>query len=135
MSNKTRLQANNETIQNLINKANSLPDAGSGGGGGVETCTVITQSNVRHPVIYLTTQNQEQIVTYSDDYNDPKTINNVVCGSNIFIPVASTIPAYSINGNAHYVDELGGYSIHRTIVFKITASQGETVTINCWDDD
>ena len=41
MSNKTRLQTNNTNLQALINKANSLPDAGSGGSGGsVETCTV-----------------------------------------------------------------------------------------------
>lgn len=33
MSNKSRLQTNNINIQALIDKANSLPDAGSGGGG------------------------------------------------------------------------------------------------------
>ena len=58
MSNKTRLQANNETIQNLINKANSLPNAGSGGGGsggGNETIT-ITYTEMPEPdmeIIYL----------------------------------------------------------------------------------
>jgi hypothetical protein len=40
MSNKTRLQTNNTNLQALIDKANSLPDAGSSGGGSVETCTV-----------------------------------------------------------------------------------------------
>lgn len=43
MSNKTRLQTNNTNLQALIDKANSLPDADSGGGSGggsVETCTV-----------------------------------------------------------------------------------------------
>lgn len=41
MSNLTQLQANNQSLQACINKANSLPDAGSGGGGGsIETCTV-----------------------------------------------------------------------------------------------
>lgn len=42
MSNKSRLQTNNTNLQALIDKANALPDAGSGGSGGasLETCTV-----------------------------------------------------------------------------------------------
>ena len=39
MSNKTTLQSHNTRLQNLINTANSLPDAGSGGSGGIELCT------------------------------------------------------------------------------------------------
>lgn len=39
MSNKTRLQTNNTNLQELINKAENLPDAGDGGGS-VETCTI-----------------------------------------------------------------------------------------------
>lgn len=39
MSNKSRLQTNNTNLQELINKANALPDAG-GGGGSVESCTI-----------------------------------------------------------------------------------------------
>ena len=40
MSNKSRLQTNNTNLQLLINKANALPNAGSGSGGAVETCIV-----------------------------------------------------------------------------------------------
>jgi hypothetical protein len=40
MSNKSRLQTNNTNLQALIDKANALPDAGSGSGGEVETCTI-----------------------------------------------------------------------------------------------
>jgi hypothetical protein len=40
MSNKIRLQTNNTNLQALIDKANTLPDAGGSGGGSVETCTV-----------------------------------------------------------------------------------------------
>lgn len=36
MSNKTRLQTNNINLQDLIDKANNLPDAGSGSGSGEE---------------------------------------------------------------------------------------------------
>lgn len=46
MSNKSRLQANNINIQALIDKANSLPDAGSGGGGSSGgTVTVLVSGN------------------------------------------------------------------------------------------
>mgnify|MGYP007053685111 CR=1 FL=1 len=54
MSNKTILQTNNTNLASytdrvaaLINVANSLPDAGSGGssGGGIETCTLSLTSN------------------------------------------------------------------------------------------
>ncbi len=46
MSNKQTLQSHNTQLQGLIDKANALPDAGSGGSGGgasVETCTVTIQ--------------------------------------------------------------------------------------------
>ena len=48
MSNKTRLQTNNTNLQALIDKANALPDAGSGGGASVETCTVTISGNYSH---------------------------------------------------------------------------------------
>ena len=41
MSNKSRLQTNNINLQELIDKANALPDAGSdSGGGNIATCNV-----------------------------------------------------------------------------------------------
>ena len=41
MSNKSRLQTNNTNLQALITKANNLPDAGGGAGGGdLETVTI-----------------------------------------------------------------------------------------------
>lgn len=44
MSNKTRLQTNNNNLQSILNKVNALPEAGSGGGS-VESCTVRLVSN------------------------------------------------------------------------------------------
>lgn len=41
MSNKSRLQTNNTNLQALIDKANSLPDAGSG----LETVTITLECN------------------------------------------------------------------------------------------
>lgn len=61
MSNKTRLQTNNTNLQTLINKANSLPEAGgSGGGGSVEMCTV---------TIVVNAPNFNDFTVYSSDSN------------------------------------------------------------------
>ena len=40
MSYNTDLQAKNTRLQNLLDTINALPDAGSGGGSNVKTCTV-----------------------------------------------------------------------------------------------
>lgn len=40
MGYKTELQSNNADLQTILNKVNALPEAGGGGGGSVETCTV-----------------------------------------------------------------------------------------------
>lgn len=45
MLNKLRLQTNNESLQALITKANSLPNVNGGDGGGIETCTVTLVGN------------------------------------------------------------------------------------------
>ena len=44
MSNKTRLQTNNINLQDLIDKANNLPDAGSGSGETVNTVYISTNA-------------------------------------------------------------------------------------------
>lgn len=59
MSNKSRLQANNTNLQALITKANNLPDAGGGtGGGSIETCYV--QINCFAPAM------DESVATYTN---------------------------------------------------------------------
>ena len=55
MSNKSRLQTNNINLQELINKANALPDAGSGGSGGGTsggTVSVTIYNQSANPVYY-----------------------------------------------------------------------------------
>ena len=82
MSNKTRLQTNNTNLQALIDKANALPEAGSGGGG-VETCTVtltVTTGIAR----YGATKYVDGILTCENSISMGAvnlTLNNVVKGS------------------------------------------------------
>ena len=45
MSNLTRLQAVSSSLDTAINKAENLPDAGSGGGASVETCAAMVISS------------------------------------------------------------------------------------------
>jgi hypothetical protein len=97
MSNKSRLQTNNTNLQALINKANSLPDAGGGSGGNVETCTVTIDcvgGNIAHIAATIVENGVETIYTRMSDIDSdseypPYTIYNVKCGSAIVLNVAN----------------------------------------------
>jgi hypothetical protein len=88
MSNKSRLQTNNENLQSLIDKANQLPDAG-GGGGGIETCTVIISFTYGDPTDVWISGTQLidgnispfTFIDYGDEpesFSSPLTISNIV---------------------------------------------------------
>lgn len=146
MSNKTQLQTNNINLDALITRvsaakdvAASLPSAG-GGASSVETCTVI----INHPnssqdkleQYFVTTYiNGEYTASYNVTYNNPiitpLTINNVVCGSQLYLEsrVDSMMWGYSTE-KAEVMQKLAGY-----FVIKITAGAGETATIDIYDID
>lgn len=65
MSNLTRLQAVSSSLDTAINKAENLPDAGSGGS--VETCTVSVTDNVYNIscIAYTTIENGQMISKYA----------------------------------------------------------------------
>lgn len=110
MSNKTQLQTNNNKLDTLITRVNaakevaaSLPEAGSGGSGNIETCTVVIQKDANVGSIsdgyfnvvfqYLAADGsiKEGMYVYVTDGNGfdaitgdalgglPLTINNVIC--------------------------------------------------------
>lgn len=52
MTYNTDLQSNNVELQEILNTINSLPEAGSGGGTAVETCTVYNEQIF--DIVYVT---------------------------------------------------------------------------------
>lgn len=106
-----------------------------GSGSAVETCTVTITTNNTMTIIYSTVNESGASTTMYDHNNMEEHTLEIVCGSLVFVPVVSTIPGYTVSDGAEYVENLGGYLTSRTVVFKITATSGQNVTINCYDDD
>ena len=81
MSNKTRLQTNNNNLQSILDTVNSLPSGGSGSGGSanVETCSV---TNLYTLTVFATTYKNG---TFSVICTDGLKIENVVVGSIMFV--------------------------------------------------
>lgn len=95
------LTSHNTLLQGLINKANALPDAGSGGGGGsLATCTVTIVNNVataweeENLVIATTVLNDNGIIEpfhYFQEGKGEVIIPNVICGCALVIEPVNTI--------------------------------------------
>jgi hypothetical protein len=111
---KTRLETVSSNLDTAINKANNLPDAGSGSGGSIETCTVEFSPAWPGSIVYFTTLDEEgalytesQIASGPTPMLSTQICQNVVCGSNIIwakhespatvVPALNTI---TINGTA-----------------------------------
>ena len=91
MSNKTTLQSHNTRLQNLINTANSLPDAGSGGGSGakLKTCQFSIEGGVWYKLYYTTVENG-QIVHKLEDCTGNLKLITVLCDSLIYYDAYET---------------------------------------------
>lgn len=108
MSNKSRLQTNNTNLQELINKAENLPDAGSGSsGGGIETCTVhltgLTGSTYNGDVRYMTMQDGKPIMKSKFIGGSDYTLENVLSNSYValwYLSKGDLINVYFSNGSA-----------------------------------
>ena len=127
------IKNNITSLQSILDKVNALPEAGGESGStSYNTCIVEVTTNIRSAAIYSTIDENGKMITTWTQVNNSNTYSlTVICGSYIFVPVASSLPGYIINGDAEFIETQGGYSIHRTMVFKING----TSTINCYDDD
>ena len=137
MSNKTRLQTNNTNLQTLIDKANALPDAGSGSGGSVETCTVIfTCFDSIEGYAYTAYENNE--ITAKGELNHSvgtnptsMTFSNVVCGSAIYVFNDYYANGLRVGGGVESITSITA----RGVVCRAPLIAGAVGTIDIYDDD
>ena len=129
MSNKSRLQTNNESLQLLIDKANELPDTGSGGG--VETCTVelSTSEGFFNHVLYTQFENGEikaylhSVGNGNVEGSSSLSLTNVICGSALYLGITSD--------NTYIIENYSKAELlYGTSDWKITAKSGEVAVIS-----
>lgn len=139
MSYLETLNSHNTQIQNLINKANSLPEAGSGGGGSIDTCTVIincTAASSGWKYSCTAYENNQFVIKCSDFYDGVSssviTLTNVVCGSTITcIGTGATHPFSTLDdATMQWGGFMGGDCCFSA---PLTAGVTATATLNPYD--
>lgn len=119
MSYKSTLQEHNTLLQQAIDKANALPDAGSGGGGTVETCTLklvgdyVESIHVHSPasisqVIYPTLNDAGSVIWETIDrggdfFETLVEIENVVVGQLVVVGYATVESPTVTTENAEFL--------------------------------
>lgn len=141
MSYKSTLQEHNTLLQHAIDKANDLPNAGSGGGGAVETCTLklvgdyVESIHVHSPasisqVIYPTLNDAgsviwETIDKEGDFFETLVEIENVVVGQFVVVGYNTAEMPAVITENAEFlVDDFSALSC---CVIRCTKANGTAV--------
>ena len=103
-----------------------------------ETCNVDVSTNTNFHVTYIGLENNMPVLKWTDPEQtstNTHSLTNVMCGSYCIVQVMSTIPSYNTLTNAEYIETITGYGTIRYMVFRITANQGETAVISCYDND
>ena len=125
----TPIAQNTTDLDALIAKANALPDAGSGGGGGaVETCTVIFNGLIlgSTPYIGYTTVSDGKICGAVSRYQSSSmTFNDVLCGSAIdigrgYIAATATDGKFVTNSTSR-------------VIYEAPSTAGVTATVTLYD--
>lgn len=126
------LQQHNASLQSLIDTANALPEAGSGSGGGVETCTVellsTSDSIGFHWCIAMIVEDGTVVAKNFEPsyYEDPTiTIQNVRCDSLIVVYFRTIAAVSRTCTNARLVNSTGTYDIYH-----VTAEPNSSVNIS-----
>lgn len=136
MSYLTQLQTNNTNLQACINKANALPEAGSGGGGGsVETCTVNISSEIPiYAISYFGVKNGSLTSMIYEAEGEMNTNFSITCLCNSFLvlhyPNGTVFGGFvTDNVASRYIN-----SNRDTIYFTLSAPSGGVSTINIKTD-
>lgn len=99
MSNLSRLEAVSASLDTAINKANSLPDAGGGSGGSVETVELtVHTSNIAH-VGCTSIENQGLVYKYIYVNSLTNTVITVIKNSLVSISISNTTSDLNISAN------------------------------------
>lgn len=135
------LADNKAKIQTLLDEINALPEAGEGGGGAsVDTCSVTIYNNVGYEIwdLIATVCNNGAIstVAYLNYHNDEPipyglTIENVVCGTDIFIYIPYMMTGYELSGGVALVKHKG----EGGALLRAPTTAGASATITTYDDD
>lgn len=146
MSNKTQLQTNNTALDGYIARINaakevaaSLPDAG--GGGSIETCTVIIAVHVSYPyaapdtLVSFTQYENGSIIAGSEVIDDISTVGDKVILKNVICNSAISISLSGIY--SHYYTQIDNdttqliYGIQGEImVYNAPVNDGDSVRIS-----
>jgi hypothetical protein len=144
MSNKTQLQTNNTKLDALITRVNtakdtaaSLPEAGSGGGGSIETCTVTVMRDESYAILGVRVENSIPVPFYSEDTPNTRTWETV-CESVVVVSSPWSL-GYDCS-NATFIGNMLDYTSNGTMfynlnmyVFRIDAQPGETASIYVYE--
>lgn len=108
MSNLSRLEAVSSSLDTAINKANSLPDAGggSGGGGSVETCTVDLASAYDWDMEQLLYSDGNEVVDFFPNDVYSRMSLTVVKNTLLYIKTGGVVDII-IDGNAELIIDGG----------------------------
>lgn len=128
MSFKTDLQSNNTDLQAILATINSLPEAGSGGGGGsLETCAVtVVRENYTYGT-YVTYENGEIVTNTLSGGSSTVTLENVLCNSSVVLNVMSG--GVKITGDAVLLtsDILADYVTY----YNVVVCKSGNITLTC----
>lgn len=129
------IQNNTVSLQEVLDKVSSLPEASSGGGmSGVKTCTikVDVDGNTEAEIIALQYIDGNYNLFEEYSYPVPATINNVVCGSLISASCAQPMAIPAVDGGVTvFLDE---ESPEYTHYFLAPLNDGAYGIINLFDD-
>lgn len=138
-SNNEALSANNLDLQNLIDKANNLPDAGSSGGNSVEYCELTIQNrNDMSDIVFIIPNNNNSFDTkevgmYGDGEGKVNCIKNSIIymiTDGYFIDYLGEDHIMNLSGNIKQTNvargSTGGNSIN---VFSFLITDDATINI------
>lgn len=135
-SNNTEINANNVDIQTAIDMVNALPNAGSGAS--VDTCTVYLKSDsFAGYALYACTRYVDgafvvQEVTYAGDgvsLVNGLTIENVLCGSALFVKVENEL--YNVSVNNGSTSKTSSMYSFATVVVTTTPNVTTEIILTC----